>query len=295
MMGILTRVLNAIEKPFIFIKNNFDRFCYGICGQKPWSRGYDLAKFEFIAGTCKDEALMAAFRNNGRLPVNFGYGLDERVCEYPWTLARLSDQRTRLLDAGSVFNFEGIVGHPRLVRKDLTIFTLAPEREAFWDKGISYHYGDLRQLPFKDGWFDEICCVSTLGHVGMDNRLYKKDEIYHEVSLEADQATKELLRVLRSKGTLLISVVFGRPQLIEWDGTPFAQQFDSRLLNDYMEVFAGCSSVKTVFYKYTDQGWNVSTEPECSQMEYFNIHTAGSLDADRAAAARSVVFIEVVK
>ncbi len=294
-MGRLKKILNGIEKPVVLIKNDLDKFCYNMGGKKPWSRGYDTAKFEFIMSVLNDEGSMGKFRNNEALPVNFGYGLDERVCEYPWALARLSDQKTKVLDAGSVFNFEEILDHPKLARKELTIFTLAPESQAFWDKGISYHYGDLRQLPFKDGCFDEICCISTLGHVGMDNRLYKKDEIHHKISLEADRATKELLRVLRPKGTLLISVVFGKPQLIEWDGTPFAQQFDSRLLKNYLGVFTECARVNTVFYKYTDQGWNVSTEAECSQAEYFNIHKTRLLDADLAAAARSVVFIEVVK
>jgi ubiquinone/menaquinone biosynthesis C-methylase UbiE len=29
-------------------------------------------------------------------------------------------------------------------------------------------YGDLRVLPFKDNYFDEIVCQSTLEHIDMD-------------------------------------------------------------------------------------------------------------------------------
>ena len=55
---------------------------------------------------------------------------------------------------------------------ELTIVTLAPEPVAFTSLGVSYLYGDLRQLPFRDDWFDEVACLSTLEHVGMDNAVY---------------------------------------------------------------------------------------------------------------------------
>jgi ubiquinone/menaquinone biosynthesis C-methylase UbiE len=41
---------------------------------------------------------------------------------------------------------------------------------------ISYVYGDLRNTILKDQCFDEIVCISTLEHIGMDNTmLYTKD------------------------------------------------------------------------------------------------------------------------
>jgi SAM-dependent methyltransferase len=229
------------------------------------------------------------------LPKGYGYGYDERVVEYPWVLSRLREGKSRLLDAGSVFNFLEIIETPKLCGKDITIFTLAPEKRAFWEKGISYHYGDLREMPFRDGWFDEIVSISTLEHVGMDNRMYTKQDSSERVALEAKQAAKELIRVLRAGGKFLASVEFGKHQLIEWDGTPFAEQFDGLLLEDLLKEFEACESVLTSFYKYTRNGWNVSTKEECQDAEYFNIHAAKSVDSDNAAAARAVVLIEVVK
>jgi len=264
-------------------------------GRKPWSRGYKLSKFDFIKNALHDDDLMAKFRAQETLPSGYGYGYDERVVEYPWTLSRLSVREGKLLDAGSVFNFREIIEDPRFSSKNLTIFTLAPESKAFWQRGISYHYGDLRQLPFRDNWFDEICSLSTLGHVGMDNRLYTKTDTVGEIGLEAERAVKELIRVLQPGGQLLASVVFGKHQLIEWNGSPFAEQFDSALLKDLLKAFSSCASVSTSFYKYTESGWNVSTEEECKGLEYFNIHTATSFDPDNAAAARAVAVIEVVK
>lgn len=264
-------------------------------GRKPWSRGYKPSKFSFIEDVINNEEFLLKFRNLEPLPDGYGYSYDERVVEYPWVLSRLSLSKGRLLDAGSVFNFREIIEHPTFSNKDLTIFTLAPESQAFWQRGISYHYGDLRQLPFRDNWFDEVCTISTLGHIGMDNRIYTKKKGTGRIGLQAEEAVKELTRVLRPGGKILASIVFGRHQFIKWDGTAFAEQFDSRMLADMLRGFSLCSSVSTYFYKYTPNGWNISTEQQCQDVEYFNIHTAKSIDPDNAAAARAVALIEVVK
>jgi len=264
-------------------------------GRKPWSRGYKLSKFNFIRSVLNDDGLIAKFRTLESLPDGYGYGYDERVVEYPWVLSRLSEREGKLLDAGSVFNFREIIEDSRLSGKDLTIITLTPENRAFWEKGISYLYCDLRELPFRDNWFDEIVSISTLEHVGMDNRMYTRDTTCEKVGLDAKGAAQELIRVLKPGGKFLASVGFGKHQLIEWDGSPFAEQFDSPMLGDLLKEFEACENVSTSFYKYTQNGWNISTEQQCQGLEYFNIHTATSFDSDNAAAARAVALIEVIK
>lgn len=265
-------------------------------GARPWSRGYLAARFAFVASTLADPELMALFGGSRPLPQGFGHGYDERVVEYPWVLSRLSKGPGRLIDAGSCFNFPEIIERPEVADKDFTIFTLAPEDNCFWQKGISYHYGDLRDMPFRDGWFDEVISVSTLGHVGMDNRLYTKGHEQGKVGLEAEKAVGELKRILRPGGRLLVSVVYGKHQLIRWnDGSCFAEQFDSALLSDLVRAFAGCFRVSVTIYGYSENGWNISSLEQSAGAEYFNIHTAKDYDLDNAAAARSVAFIEAVR
>ena len=264
-------------------------------GRRPWTSGYQESKFYFIQEVLNDSELMTRILKTERLPAGYGYGYDERVVEYPWVLARLSDESTRLLDAGSVFNYQEIIDHPKIAKKKFTIFTLAPEQNAFWKRGISYEYGDLRELPFKDDWFDEIISLSTLGHVGMDNRIYTKNDVRTIIGLEAEQAVKELIRVLRPTGRFLISVVYGKHQLIDWNGSPFAEQFDRNLLDGLLKSFSSCASVTTDFYRYTKDGWNICSDADCKDVEYFNIHTTQTIDPDNAAAARAVALIDVTK
>lgn len=294
-MVTVNRLLRQVKQRIAQSRRQADIKAYLKGGRKPWSRGYKASKFDFIQTVLKDDVLVAKFRYSEVLPKGYGYGYDERVVEYPWVLSRLSEGKSRLLDAGSVFNFPEIVETPKLSGKDITIFTLAPENKAFWEKGISYHYGDLRRLPFRDNWFDEIVSISTLEHVGMDNRMYTRQDSSERIALEAKQAAKELIRVLKPGGKFLASVGFGKHQLIEWDGSPFAEQFDSPVLEDLLKVFSSCASVSTSFYKYTENGWNLSNEQDCQGVEYFNIHTAESFGPDNAAAARAVVLVGVVK
>ena len=290
------KLIGLIKQKYFSKKRELDIRLYIKRGRKPWSRGYQASKFEHVEKILNNDEMISKFQDLKALPEGYGYGYDERVVEYPWTLSRLSDSNSKLLDAGSVFNFREIVDHPKVDSKDFTIFTLAPESHSFWQRGISYHYGDLRELPFKDEWFDEIISISTLGHVGMDNRLYTGQAEQGKIGLEAERAVTELLRVLRPGGKFMISVVFGKHQLIEWsDGSVFAEQFDSSLLKDLLGVFSSCTSVAVNFYKYTKNGWNIATEEECRDLEYFNIHTAKTIDSDNAAAARAVALIEVVK
>ena len=295
-MKFVCKLIGLIKQKYFLKKRELDIRSYIKGGRKPWFIGYNLSKFGFIEKILNDDEMISKFRDLKTLPEGYGYGFDERVVEYPWTLSRLSDSKNKLLDAGSVFNFYEIIDHPKIAIKDFTIFTLAPEKHSFWQRGISYHYGDLRELPFKNEWFDEIISISTLGHVGMDNRLYTGKTTKGQIGLEAEKAVKEILRVLRHGGKFMISVVFGEHQFIEWrDGSIFAEQFDSSLLKDLLGVFSSCSSVAVNFYKYTKNGWNIATEEECRDLEYFNIHTAKTIDSDNAAAARAVALIEVVK
>ena len=62
----------------------------------------------------------------------------------------------RLLDAGSSLNFRYVVTAPPLQAQKIHITTLAPERRAFWKLGVSYLYGDLRELVLRDGAFDSV-------------------------------------------------------------------------------------------------------------------------------------------
>ena len=115
-----------------------DTLSYMNNGRRPWSRGYEYYKEDFILSALNDENLIQHFRQNQSLPDGYGMYLDERVVEYPWVISRLNSEPAYLLDAGSVLNYHYIISHRILQTRKVSIITLAPEVNCFSSKGRWY-------------------------------------------------------------------------------------------------------------------------------------------------------------
>jgi SAM-dependent methyltransferase len=98
---------------------------------------------------------------------------------------------------------------PRCVAR-LVHFTLPGSDEPIWrdDPHVAYEFGDLRSLSFAAERFDRIVCVSTLEHVGMDTTRFGAARAAGDPESAAG-AVAELLRVLKPRGELLITVPYG--------------------------------------------------------------------------------------
>jgi SAM-dependent methyltransferase len=259
-------------------------------GRIPWSTGYQEYKAQYIDWVLQNPSIMQLFKDNQPLSPDYGYRIDERAVEYPWVFTRLKDQSALLLDAGSTLN-QGFVLSKRLIaQKTTVIYTLSPE-PVYSSSKVSYIYGDLRQTILRDKIFDEITCISTLEHIGMDNTmLYTQDKAFNESNREGySLALQEFNRLLKPGGRLLITVPFGIPMNIKW-----LQQYDREELQKIVEVFAG-QLVESTFYHYTQQGWQLSDMETCAQCEYYDIHSGKPFDPDYAAAARAVACLVLEK
>jgi SAM-dependent methyltransferase len=223
------------------------------------------------------------------LPEGYGFRLDERIIEYPWLMSRLPAGAGTLLDAGSVLNFAWLIDHPKVRDKQLHICTLAPERQCFWRRRVSYLFDDLRRLPYRDNWFDWVVCISTIEHVGMDNtQLYTSDQARRENRPEdALLAMREMRRVLKPGGTLLLTAPYGHATSHGW-----LQVFDARGIETLTKAFAP-SGVKATYFRYDAKGWKNSNAAETAEATYFDVHHSAKPDADFAAAARAVCCLEL--
>ena len=256
---------------------------------KPWTYGYLEARTLFSLSTLDNPEQMAAFatKTQNFLPQGFGLRLDERCVEWPWALAKISKADTRILDAGSALNHKHILDQPLWKTKKLDIFTLAPENFCAWDQGISYLFGDIRKLPYRDAEFDLIISVSTLEHVGLDNVAFTQQQQHAENSPDdVRRAFSELRRVLKPSGRLLWSVPYG-----EYARDAQFQQFDAKLLDACAEHFAPAHRNDT-FFLYTSNGWQAVAQKDCAYARY--AHEAIRLEPtpDGAAAARAVACCE---
>lgn len=273
------RILNAIYERILII-------VFILFGKKPMSKGYRSYKEREI-----NEVLSDPDFNIKDLKPGYGFRIDERIVEYPWLFSRLSSGKGHLLDAGSVLNFEYLLDRNTLRNKRICISTLAPEKKAFFDKGISYVYEDLRQTCYKNEYFDWIVSLSTVEHIGMDNTLlYTKDQTKKENS--ADEYIKvinEFHRILKPGGVLYISVPFGVYKDHGW-----LQVFDRNMVDKMIKTFNPVSYNES-FFRYLADGWRTASKDECNDATYFDIQNKKKLDTDCAAAARAVACLEMIK
>lgn len=266
--------------------------------RKPWTTGYSLFKEDFIIQSLNDNHLIDIFKNSCLLPQYYGEFLDDRVVEYPWFISRITQESGKLLDAGSALNFSYILQHKNLLKKEITIATLEPESYCYWHQRISYVFCDIRDLPFKDNFFDAVVSISTLEHLGMDNSIYSSNPDFVEKNkFDFLKAIVELKRVTKLGGKVYITIPYGKYTDFGW-----YQQFDDEMINLLIDKFAPDKLIET-YYCYESGGWKASDKQYCQEFEGFNIHdtkyfnpeSTKDYDPDYAAASRAVAALELWK
>ena len=267
--------------------------------RRPWRKGYGEYRDDYMQHVLSSENLAEVFLKADRLPKGYGFRLDARVVEIPWVLARLKDKRGKLLDAGSSLNHGFVVTAPALAGKKVTIVTLAPESECYWNHGVSYVFGDLVDLDIRDASFDFVVCISTIEHIGMDNTMYTGE---NSIASSGDRkgflrAVSEMKRILKPGGIFYVTFPFGRYEDHKW-----FQQFDSMLTDTLIEEF-GSSRVSETIFRYDPDGWIMSDRASCAECEFFDVHTSRYFDhnstleypLDYPAGERAVACIEMHK
>lgn len=246
---------------------------------EPRTLAYDATHRALVCSLLESEDWLARFASGKQLPHGLGAGYDERVVEYPWLLSR--GLKGRVLDAGSVLNHRHVLEYVLPGIDDLKIVTLAPEPASFTGLRVSYLYDDLRALPLRDDWFDEIVCISTLEHVGMDNAGYgASDAPAEDPRAEAVQALRELLRVVRPGGRIHLSVPFGRREDHGW-----LRQLDRDDVDDLL-AGAGVARHEETVFLHTARGWRASTARRAADASY---NDAPKRAATGAVAAGAVL------
>ena len=198
-------------------------------------------------------------------------GTTERVIEIPWTLTRYAGER-RVLDIGSSFALPFYLDELRaLAIPELHGVDLAPRSI----RGMRMTQADVRAMPFADGYFDLILCVSTIEHIGFVNDIYGVDA---KKEPQGDAAAlAEMRRTLAPEGRIIVTIPFGAAQDHGW-----FQQYDEAGWRRLV-AGAGMREVEADCYAYREDGWHSVDARELATTRY------GDHGAPSAASVRCAI------
>lgn len=145
-----------------------------------------------------------------------------RQAEYPWAILNSEIKSgDKILNAGSgtgVFGFYlSRFGHvvnldfiPAVADEGMQLVARNVGIEQISTENITFAVGSMCSIPYSDGFFDKVFCISTLEHVNFRAEIAKKN-IPDTSSPELEdclriKAFNEMLRILKPGGILMLTV-----------------------------------------------------------------------------------------
>lgn len=215
--------------------------------------------------------IRTGFPGHLTLPEPFARALPERVLELLF-VELIYQPGAKVLD----------IGHANAMLCHRTLLSELPEprnltgidiADPVYDTRPIYQQSvkaDITAHPFHDGEFDQIWCISTLEHFGMDNSVYTH-AFKRDISLAAE-ALREMTRMLKPGGHMLITVPYGRFEDHGWHIT-YDDDHWARLL----EPLRKNHEVKEWFFRHTFKaGWRNVPASELALTGYFDQANAGA-------------------
>ena len=189
--------------------------------------------------------------------------MDERAIEVPWVLSRYRGE-PRVLDIGYAFAGETYLAALLDLGADDLVGVDLAEKDV---PGMTTRIADVRALPFAENSFDVVFCVSTLEHVGRDNRVYGVSEEHDEQGVTS--ALGELRRVLAPGGRLLVTVPCGEHEDHGW----FVQQQVGTWLQLFEQARLAVGDQEV--YERAATGWQAAETFDESGVRY-ELHGPGA-------------------
>jgi ubiquinone/menaquinone biosynthesis C-methylase UbiE len=205
------------------------------------------------------------------LPGQYGRKMSERVVEI--LVARLTyNKGMQVLDVGHA---NVIDAHLRMLRDlpaplhitGIDITEPRPDVRAQYSSSV---VANITASGFPENSFDLIWCISALEHFGMDNSVYT-DTFTLDTQMDK-QALKEMMRIVKRGGTIVITLPFGKFENHEW-----LKNFDYAHLQELLSVAESAAVINNLFFKYSaTDGWKSVAHEELAKTGYLDHDNGGA-------------------
>lgn len=135
--------------------------------------------------------------------------LESRALEYAFAVSRaVAVGRGRVLDVGctSSRNYLPIV----LAFLDFDVVGLDTRDFLFRHPRFEFVKADIRDTGLAGASFDIVCAISTLEHIGLAGRY----GVHEDDPEGAARAVREVARLLRPRGSFVLTLPFGRAEVV---------------------------------------------------------------------------------
>ena len=194
----------------------------------------------------------------------------ERYAEYEFVLRNLISRniKSKILDVGCstsvIYNTISKFGRNRC---EIIGIDIANE---IGNHGFPLIQMDARRIGFKDKTFDQVMCLRAMEHIGLDHEGAKTKNKDLNCGMEGDVlAMTEIWRVLKVKGTLILTVPYGRILIKQQGYRVYSKDSLSILTNKFsivMKEYFGLKKGK--WTKCSELEANSLTLLECSNQRF---------------------------
>lgn len=168
-----------------------------------------------------------------------------RIVEVPWVEKRIQGDRICDIGCGET-KFALYLSKKGYQVYGIDFSSYNYEKEKY--PNFKFYQLDVTEdIPFPENFFDTVIAISTIEHVGLG---FYKDPVKKNGDLIA---MRQIKRVMKEDGILLLTTEFGRHNLISYAKVkPFYRVYD---IQDIKNLFSGLEILEKQTYKKDKGNW----------------------------------------
>ena len=127
----------------------------------------------------------------------------------------------------------------------------------FQHPNFHFQRGDIREKHYTDAFFDCVCAVSSIEHIGLKGRYNVIED-----DLEGDvKAVREIAKILKPNGAFILTLPFGVKRLVR----PLERVYDSAAVDN---LLTGWQRRDERYYVQDGGAWNPTSREAAQKEDY---------------------------